>query len=92
MAGLSDRQRNRTPSGALLEMSALANEKQRLNQELAAAQRRHAEIESRLAEIAAKERRLQQYVKDPALVASLQACPESAASAPRRIRAKEINY
>ncbi len=58
MGGLLDNRRARTPSGALLEMSAMSNEKTLLHRELARWKRRHAEIEKRLGEIAAKERRL----------------------------------
>lgn len=58
MGGLLDNRRARTPSGALLEMSAMSNEKTLLHRELARWKRRHAEIQKRLGEIAAKERRL----------------------------------
>jgi hypothetical protein len=58
MGGLLDNRRARTPSGALLEMSAMSNEKTLLHRELARWKRRHVEIQKRLAEIAAKERRL----------------------------------
>ncbi len=58
MGGLLDNRRARTPSGALLEMSAMSNEKTLLHKELARWKRRHLEIEKRLGEIAAKERRL----------------------------------
>lgn len=58
MGGLMDNRRARTPSGALLEMSAMANEKTLLHKELARWKRRHLEITNRLNEIAAKERRL----------------------------------
>lgn len=75
MAGLTDRRRARSCAGALLEMSALANEKERLHQELAAAQRRRQEIETRLDEIAEKQRRLQQFISTPrdAAASALQA-------------------
>ena len=58
MGGLLDNRRARTPSGALLEMSAMSNEKTLLHKELARWKRRHFEIQKRLGEIAAKERRL----------------------------------
>jgi hypothetical protein len=58
IGGLMDNRRARTPSGALLEMSAMANEKTLLHKELARWKRRHVEIQTRLNEIAAKERRL----------------------------------
>jgi hypothetical protein len=58
MGGLLDNRRARTPSGALLEMSAMSNEKTLLHRELVRWKRRHVEIQRRLTEIAAKERRL----------------------------------
>jgi hypothetical protein len=58
IGGLMDNRRARTPSGALLEMSAMANEKTLLHKELARWKRRYVEIETRLNAIAAKERRL----------------------------------
>ncbi len=81
MAGLMDRRRSRSAAGALVEMSVMANEKERLRQELASAQRRRAEIKARLAEIAEKESRLLQFVKNPALdletnIASLAEAPD----------------
>ncbi len=90
MAALSDRRRTRTAAGALLEMSALANEKERLNQELLVAARRRAEIEARLRDITEKEGRLQGFIKNPALVASL--APAPTAVAPQQVKAKEIRY
>lgn len=58
MGALVDNRRVRTPGGALLEMSAMANEKLLLQKELQRWERRHVEIQNRLAAIAAKERRL----------------------------------
>jgi hypothetical protein len=58
IGGLMDNRRARTPSGALLEMSAMSNEKTLLHKELARWKRRHVEITARLNAIAAKERRL----------------------------------
>jgi hypothetical protein len=62
LAGLLDGRRNRTPSGALLELSMLAMEKQRLTQEMRRAERRCAEIQARVAEIDKKGIRLQRFV------------------------------
>lgn len=90
MAALVDRRRSRTAAGALLEMSALANEKERLNQELAAARRRHDEIGSRLAEIADKEQRLQAFIKNPLLITSALAAPTE--EKPRRVKTRELRY
>lgn len=55
---LLDHRRVRTPGSALLELSALANERQLLERELDRWRRRHAEIEERLTAIQAKEERL----------------------------------
>ena len=55
---LLDTRRARTPAGALLELSAMANEKNLLNKELARWKRRHAEIQARLDQIRAKEQKL----------------------------------
>ncbi len=63
MGVLVDRRRARTSAGALLEMSALASEKERLQRELDRLGRRRSEIETRLAEIEVKGRRLQGFVK-----------------------------
>lgn len=63
MAGLVDGRRIRTSAGALLELSMLAIEKQRLGQETSRAERRCHEIEQRVAEIASKSERLQRFVE-----------------------------
>jgi predicted nuclease with TOPRIM domain len=90
MGSLVDLRRTRTAAGALLELSALANEKERLNKELTAAARRQAEIVERLKEIAAKEHRLQGFVKEPDMVGIV--CPQTPPDTGRRIKAKEIRY
>lgn len=70
MGALVDLRRTRTAAGALLEMSAMANEKLLLTKELERWRVRHVEIRRRLEEIATKERRLMAYVQaapaDPA--------------------------
>lgn len=58
MGRLVDRRRSRTAAGALLELSAMANEKELLHRELARWERRHVEITARLAEIQEKQARL----------------------------------
>ncbi|HKI18819.1 MAG TPA: hypothetical protein VKA15_13115 [Isosphaeraceae bacterium] len=58
MAALVDKRRTRTPAGALIELSALANEKLLLDREVSRATRRDIEIQRRLREIAAKADRL----------------------------------
>ncbi len=65
MGALVDSRRTRTAAGALLELSAMANEKLLLNKELDRWKGRHVEILRRLAEIAAKERRLMALVEVP---------------------------
>ena len=65
MAGLVDGRRTRTSSGALLELSMLEMEKQRLVLEMRRAERRCAEIRGRLTEIEAKQHRLQRFVEKP---------------------------
>ena len=65
MAGLVDGRRTRTSSGALLELSMLEMEKQRLVLEMRRAERRCADIRKRLAEIEAKQHRLHRFVEKP---------------------------
>ncbi len=62
LAGIVDGRRNRTTAGALLELSMLAMEKQRLDQEVKRTERRNQEIGQRLTEIARKGERLQRFV------------------------------
>lgn len=82
----------------------MANEKLLLEKELARWKRRHAEIQTRLGDIAKKERRLLAFVQDPAsspllptshlpnpAVASA-AQAGSAATTAGRLRMKEISY
>ena len=64
MGALVDSRRTRTAAGALLELSAMANEKLLLHKELDRWKGRHAEIRRRLSEIAAKEQRLMAMVQD----------------------------
>ncbi len=66
MAALVDQRRTRTPAGALIELSALANEKLLLDREISRAARRGIEIERRLKEIAAKEDRLMKLAQGAA--------------------------
>ncbi len=68
MAALVDQRRTRTPAGALIELSALANEKLLLEREVARASRRGIEIRRRLKDIAAKEDRLMKLAKGAAAV------------------------
>ncbi len=66
MAALVDQRRTRTVAGALIELSALANEKLLLDREVARAARRGIEIQRRLKEIAAKEERLMKLARGEA--------------------------
>lgn len=65
MAGLVDGRRTRTSSGALLEMSMIEMEKQRLMKEMLRSEQRCVEIRGRIAEIEAKQRRIQKFVEVP---------------------------
>ncbi|OGA35894.1 MAG: hypothetical protein A3G80_07275 [Betaproteobacteria bacterium RIFCSPLOWO2_12_FULL_62_13b] len=77
LAGLVDVRRTRTCSGALLELSMLEMEKQRLMKEMHRAERRGAEIRGRLAEIDKKGLRLQRFVEKRSAEA---AAPEARAA------------
>jgi hypothetical protein len=104
MGALLDTRRARTPAGALLELSSMANEKVLLQNELKRQARRNAEINKRLTEIAAKELRLLALVQDPASAlaggnigakAPTAAVAAAAATPPdimQRIRVKEFSY
>ena len=63
LAGLVDGRRARTSSGALLELSMLEMERQRLVKEMQRAERRGVEIRGQLAEIDRKGLRLQRFVE-----------------------------
>jgi hypothetical protein len=93
MGVLVDSRRTRTAAGALLELSAIANEKLLIQKELERWTRRHAEIQTRLAEIAAKETRLMSIVQSQTVVAPLlQSAPINANSAGQRVKFKEFSY
>ena len=62
MARLVDARRTRTSSGALLELSMLEMEKQRLFKEMQRAERRCLEIRTRMADIETKQQWLQRFV------------------------------
>ena len=63
MAGLVDGSRTRTSAGALLELSMLEMEKQRLGLEMRRTEQRCSEIRGRLTEIDKKGLRLQRFVE-----------------------------
>lgn len=108
MGALVDSRRTRTAAGALLELSAMANEKLLLQKELERWTVRHGEIRRRLSEIAAKEQRLMALVQDApggaiagvrtspsALTVTLEeATQEVTIEAPlaKRVRIKEFTY
>jgi hypothetical protein len=93
MGALVDSRRTRSAAGALLELSAMANEKMLLQKELARWSRRHKEIQGRLGEIATKEQRLMALVQVPGASAVL--APVGLAVDPslaRRVKVKEFTY
>jgi hypothetical protein len=93
MGALVDNRRTRTSAGALLEMSAMANEKLLLSKELERSKVRQTEIHKRLNEIAAKERRLMTFVQTPGAI--LEAAPVAPAidtSVANRMKVKELSY
>ncbi len=85
---LVDRRRIRSSAEALMELSVLANEKQRLHQEMERARRRITDIEQRLTEIADKETRLFRSVKEPPPVARVRPVAEHGP----QVRATEFQY
>ncbi len=93
MGALVDSRRTRSAAGALLELSAMANEKMLLEKELERFKRRHKEIRTRLEEIASKERRLMALVQKPGTALS-NAAPEAEVDSPvsRRVKVKEFSY
>lgn len=78
--------KTRTRAGALLELSALATEKEMLTRELDRWHRRKREIETRLAEIAEKEQRLEAAAK-----AAPAAAPTPGA-VPGELKVKSFEY
>ncbi len=102
MAALVDQRRTRTPAGALIELSALANEKLLLDREVARASRRGIEIRRRLKEIAAKEDRLMKLAQgaapapEPASqrLSAPSAAPETLVEMPTssRLKISEFTY
>lgn len=82
-------------------MSAMANEKLLLQKELARWKHRHIEIQTRLSEIAAKERRLIAVIQadqmPPGLVSPTGIAPQAAdadvpASVSGRIKVQQLSY
>ena len=93
MGALVDSRRTRTAAGALLELSAIANEKLLLKKELERWTRRHSEIEARLGEIALKEARLMTLVQiQSAVSVPVPSGSSIANSAGQRVKIKEFSY
>lgn len=82
MAGLVDVRRTRTSAGALLELSMLEMEKQRLKKEMLRAENRSSEIRDRMSEIETKQRRLQLFVDRPMTEVQSTVTPTSLGAAP----------
>jgi len=93
MGALVDSRRTRTAAGALLELSALANEKLLLQKELERWRRRHQEIQTRLTEMAVKELRLMELVQSHTVIAppATQA-PRIESNLAQRVKMKEFSY
>lgn len=89
IGALLDRRRVRTPGGAMLELSTLANERTRLQHELDRLKRRRAQIDARLAAIAAKERWLRSLAEQAAGDVST---PLPLAQPPECVYVRELNY
>jgi len=93
IGALVDSRRTRTPAGALLELSAIANEKLLLQKELERWNRRHSEIQERLREIAVKEARLMSLVQiQSAVSVPVQSASSTGNSAGQRVKIKEFSY
>ncbi len=101
LAGLVDGRRARTSSGALLELSMLEMERQRLVKEMQRAERRGVEIRGQLAEIDRKGLRLQRFVEkrsaEASTVLSPGACPAASPlqihSAPTdKLKRRQLSY
>ncbi|HKI18762.1 MAG TPA: hypothetical protein VKA15_12825 [Isosphaeraceae bacterium] len=93
MGALVDSRRTRTAAGALLELSALANEKLLLQKELERWTRRHQEIQTRLNEMALKEQRLMALVQSHGAIALAAAqLPRIESTLAQRVKMKEFSY
>jgi hypothetical protein len=93
MGALVDSRRTRTAAGALLELSAMANEKLLLHKELERWKNRNVEIQKRLGEIATKEQRLMTLVQSgPAPIAAAVAPAPIDGPAGQRVKVKEFSY
>ena len=84
---LADSRRVRSPGAALLEMSVMANERQRLNRELDCIARRQVAIAARMAEMSAKEQLLQTYIGTPQITGLVPSFQPT-----QRVKAKTFSY
>ena len=90
MGGIADRRRVRTPAGALMEMSALANEKARLVMEVSRWRLRETQIKAQLSEIEERRRWLASFCEVPD--APTQADPVPTCLTHKRLRVRELRY
>jgi hypothetical protein len=92
MASLVDSRRKRTSYGALLELSMLELEKQRITVEMQRADRRSADIRIRIEEINIKAHRLHVFVERPD-VDLADTAAESANSVPLgKVKSQHLSY
>ena len=99
MGGIVDGRRTRTSAGALLELSMLEMEKQRLTKEMERAQRRSLEISARVLEIETKQIRVQRFVDRPIAPSPANSAMEAAtplpihtAPAEQRMKRRSLAY
>jgi hypothetical protein len=98
MGGIVDGRRTRTSAGALLELSMLEMEKQRLSKEMKRAETRCLEIRARVTEIESKQVRLQRFVDRPIVAfqdpsAAIAATPFPIHTAPAdRLKRRALSY
>jgi hypothetical protein len=95
MAGLVDGRRKRTSYGALLELSMLEMEKERLAAEVLRTALRTADINKRLAEIDSKKVRLLKFVDKPPVGAHSMVAAESFPTftvQPSHARSRRLSY
>lgn len=98
MAGIVDVRRTRSSSGALLELSMLEMEKQRLKKEMLRSEQRCVEIRGRMTEIETKQLRLQRFVDGP--IGEFQTNPSLPSASPLpihtaptdRLKRRQLSY
>lgn len=98
MGGIVDNRRTRTSAGALLELSMLEMEKQRLTKEMKRAEQRCVEIRARVHEIETKQVRLQRFVDRPIIAFQANAALGAASPLPvhtaptDRMKRRSLSY